>query len=64
MTVSTIPKIPKEVQNRIIAVTMVGSPNCPDSVKQKCRSYCNKGDGVRDISTMHISRLTRSSDLC
>jgi predicted esterase len=43
---STIPKIPKELDSRIIAITMFGAPPCPATVKEKCKSYCNAGDDV------------------
>jgi len=50
VTVQTITRLPKDVTDKIIAVTMFGSPNCPASVKvgDRCRSYCNKGDFVCD----------------
>ncbi|KAF2401112.1 alpha/beta-hydrolase [Trichodelitschia bisporula] len=46
VTVRTIPQIPKNILSRIVAVTMFGSPNCPAEVKDRCRSYCNQGDGI------------------
>ena len=46
VTVRAIPSIPKDILPRVLAVTMFGSPNCPAIVKDRCRSYCNKGDGV------------------
>lgn len=46
MTVSTIPKIPKDILAKVVAVTMFGSPPCPEMVKDRCNSYCNKGDFV------------------
>jgi len=50
VTVQTIGRLPKEVSDRIIAVTMFGSPRCPESMRRgdRCRSYCNKGDFVCD----------------
>jgi hypothetical protein len=49
VTLRAIPKIPADVFARVIAVTMVGSPNCPPELKEKCRSYCNTGDGVSTL---------------
>jgi hypothetical protein len=50
VTVSAIAKLakelPKEAMNRIIAVTMFGSPKCPEVVADRCKSYCHKGDFV------------------
>ncbi|KAF1809511.1 alpha/beta-hydrolase [Eremomyces bilateralis CBS 781.70] len=48
--VRAIPQIPAAVQQRVIAITMVGSPNCPTSVKGKCKSYCNEGDSICSAS--------------
>ncbi|KAK2804590.1 condensin complex subunit Cut3 [Onygenales sp. PD_10] len=48
VTVNTIPEIPAEILSRVIAVTMVGSPDCPSEVDDRCRSYCNKGDFICD----------------
>ncbi|KAE9971319.1 hypothetical protein EG328_005737 [Venturia inaequalis] len=48
VTVSTIPKIPKDILAKVVAVTMFGSPPCPEIVKDRCNSYCNKGDFVCD----------------
>ncbi|TID26023.1 hypothetical protein E6O75_ATG03886 [Venturia nashicola] len=48
VTVSTIPKIPKDILAKVVAVTMFGSPPCPEAVKDRCNSYCNKGDFVCD----------------
>jgi len=51
-------KVPKEAFDRIVAVTMFGSPPCPASVKAKCMSYCHKGDFVSDTqSTKKLHRL-------
>src|ERR1700759_2834395 len=51
VTVQTIGRLPKDVSNRIIAVTMFGSPRCPESMRRgdRCRSYCNKGDFVSSM---------------
>jgi pimeloyl-ACP methyl ester carboxylesterase len=48
VTVSAIPKIPADILSRVVAVTMFGSPGCPAAVKDRCNSYCNKGDFVCD----------------
>jgi alpha-beta hydrolase superfamily lysophospholipase len=61
VTVRAIPSIPKELLPRILAVTMFGSPNCPALVKDRCRSYCNKGDGVSYHEAR--KRQTKSPDL-
>jgi alpha-beta hydrolase superfamily lysophospholipase len=42
----SIPKIPKEILSKILAVTMFGAPPCLPEVKDRCKSYCNKGDDV------------------
>lgn len=46
VTVRMIPDLPEAILSRIIAVTMVGSPECPAEVEDRCRSYCNAGDSV------------------
>ena len=46
VTVQVIPQLPEDVLSRVIAVTMVGSPDCPAEVEDRCRSYCNDGDFV------------------
>lgn len=46
VTVQAIPQLPEDVLSRIIAVTMVGSPECPAEVDDRCQSYCNAGDQV------------------
>jgi pimeloyl-ACP methyl ester carboxylesterase len=46
VTVSAIPKIPKDIIGRVVAVAMFGSPACPSIVADRCHSYCNKGDFV------------------
>ncbi|QDS73463.1 hypothetical protein FKW77_008947 [Venturia effusa] len=48
VTVSTIPRIPKDILSKVVAVTMFGSPPCPEAVKDRCNSYCHKGDFVCD----------------
>jgi hypothetical protein len=47
VTVSVIPKIPKDILEKVVAVAMFGSPLCPKEVEGRCNSYCNKGDFVR-----------------
>jgi pimeloyl-ACP methyl ester carboxylesterase len=66
VTLRAIPKIPAEVFSKVIAVTMVGSPNCPAEFKAKCRSYCNAGDSVRKQSSgIRITYiLIKMTDLC
>jgi hypothetical protein len=44
--VNAAPKMSKEVLNRIVAVTMFGSPACPEALKNRCISYCATGDTV------------------
>src|ERR1700712_1455837 len=50
-----------DIEKRIIAVTMFGSPPCtdfPDKIEPaRCRSFCNKGD---DVSTS-LSKVKVSS---
>jgi hypothetical protein len=54
VTVGAIAKLakelPKEAMDRIIAVTMFGSPKCPQAVANRCKSYCHKGDFVSSHS--------------
>lgn len=52
------PGLPKDTVDRIVAVTMFGSPPCPAAVAGKCLSYCNKGDFVR------LSLISRHSLDC
>lgn len=52
--VRAITLLPKQVLARILAVTMVQSPQCPASVKDKCRSYCNKGD---EVSVYYVCQI-------
>jgi pimeloyl-ACP methyl ester carboxylesterase len=49
VTVRTIPQIPKDILSKVIAVTMFGSPPCPAVVADRCKSYCNAGDTVRQL---------------
>jgi alpha-beta hydrolase superfamily lysophospholipase len=51
VTVGAIPKIPKELISRVVAVAMFGSPPCPAVVADRCNSYCNKGDFVSELSS-------------
>jgi hypothetical protein len=46
VTTGVIPKIPKEILSKVIAVAMFGSPPCPAIVQDRCKSYCNAGDNV------------------
>lgn len=46
VTVRTITQIPPEILSKIVAVAMVGSPQCPANVKAKCKSFCNTGDSI------------------
>ncbi|KAF2428089.1 alpha/beta-hydrolase [Tothia fuscella] len=48
VTARTLPRLPKEVNKKIIAVTMFGSPRCIDKlgVAGRCKSYCYKNDEV------------------
>jgi Cutinase len=43
-------ELPKDVMSRIIAVTMFGSPACPAAVRDRCKSFCHKGDFVCDAA--------------
>jgi hypothetical protein len=47
VTVQAIPKIPTNILPRVVAITMFGGSACPDLVKDRCKSYCLKGDFVR-----------------
>jgi hypothetical protein len=44
---AAIPKLSKEILERIVAVTAFGGLACLDAVKDRCISYCNAGDPVR-----------------
>jgi hypothetical protein len=46
VTAGTIPKLSKEALEKVIAVTMFGSPPCPAAVQGRCKSYCNSGDNI------------------
>jgi pimeloyl-ACP methyl ester carboxylesterase len=48
VTTQTIARLPKPVSDKVIAVTMFGSPECPrgGNWAERCRSYCNFGDWV------------------
>jgi hypothetical protein len=48
VTTQTVAKLPKDVQEKIVAITMFGSPACPKGGNwaERCRSYCNFGDWV------------------
>jgi pimeloyl-ACP methyl ester carboxylesterase len=55
-----LPNLPANLLPRIVAVTMFGSPPCSDVTKQvggHCKSFCNKGDSVRDFRELFNSRL-------
>jgi hypothetical protein len=44
--VNAAPKMTKEVLDKIVAVTMFGSPACPAALLNRCISYCATGDSV------------------
>jgi hypothetical protein len=44
--VDAVPKMSKEMLDKVVAITMFGSPDCPKAVKDRCISYCNAGDPV------------------
>jgi hypothetical protein len=48
VTARTLARLPKEVNEKIIAVTMFGSPPCISKlgVAGRCKSYCYKHDEV------------------
>jgi surfactin synthase thioesterase subunit len=46
VTTTVAPKIPKDLLPRVLAMTMFGAPPCPSVVRDRCKSYCNKGDDV------------------
>ncbi|KAF2673936.1 alpha/beta-hydrolase [Microthyrium microscopicum] len=50
VTTRAIPKMPKDILPRILTVTNFGSPPCLPEVKDRCKSYCNKGDDICDGS--------------
>jgi hypothetical protein len=51
VTFHAIPRMSKEVISKVVAVTMFGSPRCPEEVKGRCNSYCYKGDFACDGPT-------------
>jgi hypothetical protein len=57
VTTSVIPQIPKDILAKIVAVTMFGSPPCPELVKDRCNSYCNKGDFVGRLQKISMSQI-------
>ncbi|QDS68046.1 hypothetical protein FKW77_009712 [Venturia effusa] len=61
VTVRTINKIPADLLPRILAVTMVGSPECPASVKDRCKSFCNQGDGICSTGKVYKSSCDSGS---
>lgn len=65
MTVRAIPDLPEDILSRIIAVTMVGSPECPAEVEDRCQSYCNAGDAVSNQSSLrgNLSMINDALDL-
>jgi hypothetical protein len=46
VTTGAIPKLPKNILSRVVAVAMFGAPACPASVRDRCISYCQSGDSV------------------
>jgi len=46
VTVATISKLPADILNKVVAVTIFGSSPCPASVQGRCISYCQAGDTV------------------
>jgi pimeloyl-ACP methyl ester carboxylesterase len=62
VTVSAIPKIPKDILAKVVAVTMFGSPACPADVKDRCNSYCNQGDFVGFLPYLRNPQESRSSN--
>ena len=53
VTTGAIPKLPKAILSKVVAVAMFGSPACPGAVRDRCISYCQSGDSVS------IGRLSR-----
>jgi hypothetical protein len=49
--VNAVPKMSGELLKRITAITMFGSPACPNQVKDRCISFCNQGDTVSTLCT-------------
>jgi pimeloyl-ACP methyl ester carboxylesterase len=60
VTTSAVAKLNPDLLSRVLAVTMVGSPPCPASVKEKCKAYCNAGD---DVSALWKPLMRRSIDI-
>jgi hypothetical protein len=42
-----VPKMSKEMLDRVLATTMSGASPCRPAVKDRCMSYCNAGDMLR-----------------
>jgi surfactin synthase thioesterase subunit len=63
VTVQVIPKIPKDILSKVVAVTMFGSPPCPTEVKDRCNSYCNQGDFVSFFQAAILSRASPSYEM-
>ncbi|KAE9973739.1 hypothetical protein EG328_011214 [Venturia inaequalis] len=55
IAVRTINKMPVDLLPKIIAVTLVGSPECPASVKGRCKSFCNAGDAICSTGRAYTS---------
>jgi hypothetical protein len=51
----SVRNIPKDILPRVMAITMFGAPACLSEVKDRCRSYCNKGDDVSGYTQMYRS---------
>jgi len=56
VTVQAISKLGPEVLSKVVAVTMFGSPACPLQVADRCKSFCNKGDGVMEFLSTSIGQ--------
>lgn len=44
--VDAVPKMSAAMLQKVVAITMFGSPACPGAVRDRCISYCNAGDTV------------------
>jgi alpha-beta hydrolase superfamily lysophospholipase len=48
-----------DIEKRIVAVTMFGSPPCSDFPEkigpERCKSFCNKGDNVSGLFSLRLS---------
>jgi alpha-beta hydrolase superfamily lysophospholipase len=54
---ATIPKIPKDILSRVVAVTMIGGRPCQSlNLGDRCMSYCN----FNDVSFLDASDVTDS----